>query len=465
MTQRDDLAMTATFLSSVRSVQVRKVKLRVESGPDAGTEVELSKPRISVGRSAVNELVLADTSVSGAHLEFVLGDRRGVLVRDLGSTNGTSVNGVRIQGCFIEPGARISLGKTELALLATNEVEVPLAGSDRYGALYGSSPGMREVFATLGRIAGTDMSVLVEGETGTGKELVARALHDESPRAKKPFVVLDCGSMPRELAEAAILGHKRGSFTGAIDDRPGAFEEANGGTLFLDEIGELPLDLQPKLLRVLDRREVQRVGEVQVRNVDVRVVAATHRNLRQMVGTGKFREDLYFRLSVMNVELPPLRDRGDDIVMLARRFLDEFHRAQGRRLSLSSEAKAALAAEPWPGNVRQLKNTVERAAYLARGDVIESSDLRLGRWHDAAAPRVEVSGGKGESKDVLHPDYAGQYKESKASLIDKFEREYFSRLMLKHRHYSDIAAEAGITRHYLRDVLRRHGLTLNKDKD
>ncbi|MFY0540109.1 sigma 54-interacting transcriptional regulator [Nannocystis pusilla] len=316
MTFRSDepreAAMTTSVARPSPSRPLRRVMLRVTDGPDRDAQVQTARPRLTIGRSAVNDLVLTDSSISGLHAELQLGSggpHGAVLLRDLGSTNGTHVGGVRIREAWIEPGATIHVGKTAIAFLAEDEVQVPISRQTHFGALLGQSPGMRELFAVLERIADTDMSVLVGGETGSGKELVARALHDESPRHKGPFVVLDCSALPRELAEAAILGHRKGAFTSALESRAGAFEEAHGGTLFLDEIGELPLELQPKLLRVLDRREVQRIGETQVRKVDVRVVAATHRDLKTMVGQGLFREDLYFRLSVMTVELPPLRAR------------------------------------------------------------------------------------------------------------------------------------------------------------
>ena len=321
--------MTTTFFAAQHShTQLRRAMLKVKAGPDQGMQIQVARSRITIGRSGVNDMTLSDTSVSGTHIELVLGDK-GVVVHDLDSTNGTMVNGVRVREAYVEPGSVISIGKTDVEIVAADEVEIPLYRDDNFAALWGASASMREVFAVLEKVAPTDMNVLVGGETGTGKELVARALHDESQRSDKPFVVLDCGALPRELAEAAILGHKKGSFTGAITDRAGAFEDADGGTLFLDEIGELPLELQPKLLRVLDRREVQRIGESTVRKVDVRVVAATHRDLRKMVGQGQFREDLYFRVSVMSVDLPPLRDRGEDVVLLAEKFIEDFRRAHG----------------------------------------------------------------------------------------------------------------------------------------
>ncbi|PRQ04534.1 Transcriptional regulatory protein ZraR [Enhygromyxa salina] len=468
----DDLdpGMTTTFFSAPhRHTQLRRVMLRVTAGPDQGAQIQVARPRITVGRSAVNDLVLTDTSVSGTHLQITLGDKRGIVLRDLESTNGTLLQGLRVREAYIEPGATISLGKTDILFLSADEIEVPLSGQDHFGALWGASPAMREVFAILEKVAPTDMSVMIGGQTGTGKELVARALHDESSRAEAPFVVLDCGSLPRELAEAAILGHKKGSFTGAIGDRPGAFEEADGGTLFLDEVGELPLDLQPKLLRVLDRREVQRIGESQVRKVNVRVVAATHRDLRQMVGQGQFREDLYFRLSVMTVDLPPLRDRADDILLLANKFLEDFARVHGRAPQLNDDAKAILLDEPWPGNVRQLKNAIERAAHLSHNLVIEPADLHLGRRE--GRPAAKKFGSEDEAAasqtdgELPEEIYAMPFKEAKSVIVDDFERAYFKRLLAKtDNNLSRASAEAGITRYYLRELLKRLGMHKSSKK-
>lgn len=452
--------MTTTFFAPEHThKQLRRVMLRVKTGPDKGAQITVARSRITVGRSAVNDLVLTDTSISGTHVEIVLGDT-GILVHDLDSTNGSWVNAIRIKSCYIEPGAVIKVGKSEIELLSADEVQIPISGADHYGAMWGASPAMREVFAILERVAPTEMGVLIGGETGTGKELVARAMHDESNRQQGPFVVLDCGSLPRELAEAAILGHKKGSFTGAVSDRAGCFEEANGGTLFLDEIGELPLDLQPKLLRVLDRREVQRIGESQVRKVDVRVVAATHRDLRMMVGQGQFREDLYFRISVMAVDLPPLRERGEDVVMLTEKFLDDFVRMLDGavpRPQLSDDAKEALQHEAWPGNVRQLKNVVQRAAHLCRNGLIEPNDLHLGRREE---PRPVSRGEEdGENSGFDPALYERPFKESKQTMVDSFERAYFGRLLAKtDRNLSRAAAEAGITRYYLRELLKRLGM-------
>ena len=457
-----ETGMTTTFFAAQHThKQLRRVMLRVKDGPDRGAQITVARSRITIGRSAVNDLVLTDTSVSGTHAEIVISDS-GIQLHDLDSTNGSYAGGLRVRSCWIEPGTVVVVGKSEIELLSADEVQVPISGEDHFGALYGASPAMREVFATLERVAPTEMGVLIGGETGTGKELVARALHDESLRHKGPFVVLDCGSLPRELAEAAILGHKKGAFTGAVADRPGCFEEADGGTLFLDEIGELPLELQPKLLRVLDRREVQRIGESQVRKVDVRVVAATHRDLRMMVGQGLFREDLYFRLSVMSVDLPPLRARGRDAIMLAERFVEDFARSghtQGPMPRLSDAAREVLQAETFPGNVRQLKNVILRAAHLCKNGVIEPSDLHLGRREDPRSIGNSSDDGARSAKGFDPALFDTPFKDAKQQMVDGFEREYFARLLEKtDGNLSRAAAEAGITRYYLRELLKRLGM-------
>ena len=460
-----EASLTTTFGHTQHSRPLRRVMLKVMDGPDQGAQIQAARARLTIGRSAVNDLVLTDSSISGLHAELLV-SKGGVLLRDLASTNGSFVHGVRVQEAWVEPGMTMVLGKTAIAFLAEDEVHVPLSGRDHFGAMLGSSPAMREIYAVLEKVAGTEMSVLVGGETGSGKELVARALHDESPRHQGPFVVLDCGALPRELAEAAILGHKKGSFTGAMADRAGCFEEAHGGTLFLDEIGELPLDLQPKLLRVLDRREVQRIGESTVRKVDVRIVAATHRDLRNMVSHGGFREDLYFRLSVMAVELPPLRDRGDDIALLAEKFIaDTSRRITGRAApTLSVAARQALLQHPWPGNVRELKNTIERATYLATQGGIEPADLLLHR--PAAARPAEPAPAANTPAGDMSALFDLPFKEAKQALLDDFETRYFTHLLEAHDgNLSRASAAAGITRYYLRELLKRLGLHRVKEDE
>jgi two-component system response regulator AtoC len=252
-----------------------------------------------------------------------------------------------------------------------------LAEEYRPEYLVGQSEPMRELLRQVQKVAPQKTTVLVEGESGTGKELVARALHDLSPRASFSFVAVNCGAIPAELVESELFGHARGAFTDASRNKKGLAEEADGGTLFLDEIGELPLQLQVKLLRFLEEEEVRPVGEVRPRKVDVRVVAATARDLRKAVAEGRFREDLFYRLDVVHVRLPPLRERGEDVAALAEHFLARFGRLRPElpKLALSKDARDALAAHRWPGNVRELEHVMERAVVLAEGEVIDAEDL------------------------------------------------------------------------------------------
>ncbi|HEY4116274.1 MAG TPA: sigma 54-interacting transcriptional regulator, partial [Byssovorax sp.] len=324
---------------------------------DARGERAVTLDRLAlVGSASGADLEIADATVSRLHAE--LEPRRdGLWVRDLGSRNGTFVNGVRVVSARVPEGGRVQLGAALITLLPSpTSVSVELWPDTRFGPLVGKSVAMRELFATLARVAAVDATVLVSGETGTGKELVAEAVHGASPRAGGPFVVVDCAALPDQLLQSELFGHARGAFTGAETARAGAIESASGGTVFLDEIGELPLAMQPALLRVLESRTVRRLGETAHRKVDVRFVSATHRDLRAMVAAGAFREDLYFRIAVLPLVVPPLRDRMDDVEPLLEHFLPR----------ATDDARRELLAElldrPWLGNVRELRNVVERAS-------------------------------------------------------------------------------------------------------
>jgi DNA-binding NtrC family response regulator len=337
------------------------VRLRVR---ERGRErvVHLEGEALSVGKDRQNDLVLDDPFVSARHLR--LERRRGRWrVRDLGSTNGTVLAGVRVTEAELPQGAPIALGDAELVLETAAAPRSPPAA---FEGLVSADPAMRQLFELVERVAPSDAAVTVLGETGTGKELVARALHRLSRRRERAFIPVNCSAIAESLIESELFGHEKGAFSGADRLRKGAFEEAEGGTIFLDEIGELPVELQPKLLRTLELGEVKRVGASRPIQVDVRVVAATHRDLRAQVRAGKFREDLYYRLCVVPVTVPPLRARRGDVRSLAEHFLG---RAAPRGLALrfTDEALAKLEAHPWPGNVRQLKNVVQRAL-LFRGE-------------------------------------------------------------------------------------------------
>ncbi len=350
--------------------------------------------RIVGGRRAPSEIVIDDPSVSSQHFEisFEGGKMR---LRDLGSRNGTWIDDINLESVVLPFGKRFVVGRVPVVIETVAEVERPVSESPSFGEMHAASASMRELFALLRRLAPSGIDVLVCGETGTGKELVARALHHESERAAGPLVVLDCSSLPAELVESEIHGHAKGAFTGAHEARAGCFEAAHGGTIFIDEIGELPLEQQAKLLRVLERREVRRLGETRTRPVDVRVVAATHRDLGQMVADETFREDLYFRVASYVVWVPPLRERPADIGELARRFLEELS-VPGGPTELSPAALAVLEAHPWPGNVRELRHFMRVCARLGTAPVVEPVHLgvhlgahlgaKIGAAIGAAAP-------------------------------------------------------------------------------
>ena len=340
--------LTTMFEGAWATVQrLRKGKLVVVSGADQGKELEIVKPRVTGGRSIISDLVLADKAVSGTHFEIAARDD-GYRLRDLNSRNGVYVGDLRIREVFLRPGTVFRLGHTSIQFQPMQDiVEIELSKRDRFDAIIGGSAAMRQIFAQLEKVAPSDLTVLITGETGTGKEMVARAVHNASPRKAKPFVVLDCGSIPKELIESTLFGHEKGSFTGAIGQHLGCFEQANGGTIFLDEIGELDITLQPKLLRVLEQREIKRVGGDKTIKVDVRVLAATNRDLREEVNKGNFREDLYFRLSVVHVELPPMRERKEDVASLANHFLRDIAGRRGMQMSFGPDAMAAMLAHPW----------------------------------------------------------------------------------------------------------------------
>ncbi len=372
--------LTTVFEGERATVRrLRKAKLVVIEGSDVGREVEISKARCSGGRSIINDLVIQDKAVSGTHFEVQVRDD-GYRLRDLNSRNGTFVGDLQVREAYLRPGTTFRVGQTKIQFQPTQDVvEIELSKRDRFDRVVGSSATMREIFASLEKVAPSELTCLITGETGTGKELIARGVHNASRRGDKPFVVLDCGSIPKDLIESTLFGHEKGSFTGAVGQHRGCFEQANGGTIFLDEIGELDIMLQPKLLRVLEQREIKRVGGDKTIKVDVRVLAATNRDLRNEVNAGNFREDLYFRLSVVHVELPALRERREDIPSIANHFLKEVASRRGMTLSFGQDAMAALVSHSWPGNVRELRNVVERAAALSDGPVIARSDLVFGR--------------------------------------------------------------------------------------
>ncbi|HVV82831.1 MAG TPA: sigma 54-interacting transcriptional regulator, partial [Kofleriaceae bacterium] len=365
------------FVGQAPTLHVRTCTLSAVEGPGSWT---FEKDEIRIGSMEDNDVVIDDDTVSRYHCKVVQEDTGYVLV-DLRSTNGTFINKVRIREAYLKPGCTLGVGQTQLRFNAREE-EVPVVPSraDRLGSLIGGNARMREIYTILERIAPTATTVVIEGETGTGKEVVAQTIHGLSPRRNRELVVFDCGAVPPNLIESELFGHEKGSFTGAVMTRQGLFELADGGTLFLDELGELPLDLQPKLLRALEQREVRRVGGQRASKVDVRIIAATNRNLEEEVRAGRFRQDLFYRLSVVRLRLPALRERADDVPLLVHHVLKTApynHGADGqpRVRTVAPDAMAALQAYPWPGNVRELVNVMERAVSFADRDQLVIGDL------------------------------------------------------------------------------------------
>jgi transcriptional regulator with GAF, ATPase, and Fis domain len=414
----------------------------VLSGSAKGTS-RLIREVLRIGKASDNDLVLADDTVSRHHCELSWA-RDGIHVHDLGSTNGTKVQGARVTEAVASPGSVLKVGEVEIILRASvRSAEVLPSDKTRFGDALGKSLSMRTIFAVLERIAPTDATVLFEGETGTGKDVLARATWTQSLRASGPFVVVDCGAVSYSLLESELFGHERGAFTGAVASRQGAFELSDGGTLFLDEIGELPLDVQPKLLRALETREFRRVGGNRTLKTDVRVIVATKRNLEKEVQGGRFREDLYFRLAVVPITVAPLRSRREDIPLLVEAMLA----AAGHGLSVSQETMNALSAHDWPGNVRELRNVLDRAVYMARAS--GQTELTL-----VTLPTSPAAIG-----DAFQFDEARSYRETRAKYDTEFERRYVKWLLGRHgNNVSAAAREAKMDRKHLHDMAKKHGL-------
>jgi len=419
-----------------------QLKLVVVSGPDFGKELDLEDGVYRIGKTPDSDLVLTDPAVSREHL-FAHVLRAAVRFKDNRSRNGSFCKGMRFEVLEVRPGGVIRIGRTDLMVASAAE-PTPLRPSEQthFGALVGDSLAMRQSFALLERAADGGADVLLQGETGTGKDLAAEALHERGPRVDGPFVVCDLGAMAPTLIESELFGHVRGAFTGAVGERAGAFEQANGGTIFLDEVGDLPLELQPRLLRALERRQVKRVGGDRYGTVDVRVVAATHKNLDEEVAAGRFRQDLYHRLSMVTAWLPPLRDRLEDLPILIDTILKRLGVASKRDRFLTSETQLLLRTYDWPGNVRELRNVIERAVKLGTEPTLPAN----------AADRAAASTTK-NTADL-------PFKEAKERLVSSFERDYVADLMNRCENNVSMAArEAGIARVYLHRLLQKHGLT------
>ena len=414
-----------------------QLSLVVVAGPDQGSSLPIEPGTFVVGTAAGCDLRLTDDAVSRRHLEIAVHPDR-IEVRDLESKNGSFYLGTRFQQIRVGIGAQLTVGSTLLALLATRRPDETLYPAEQFGKLLGTSVVMRRLFAELDRLAASETSILLVGETGVGKDIAAQAVHDASARREAPLVVCDIAAISGQIIESELFGHVRGAFTGANRDRAGAFEQAAGGTLFLDEVGELELRLQPRLLRMLETSSVRRVGSADYVRCDVRVIAATNRDLAAEVEAGRFRADLYHRLAVAEVRIPPLRERLDDIPLLCEAFL------AGRGRVVPRETVAALSAYPWPGNVRQLKNVLERAATLAAGDGVLRPDV--------------LGIGVVEAQPLPPPDPDIPFKDAKERLIEVWEAEYIKNLLEKcGGNVTQAARVAGLDRAHLYRILRKHG--------
>ncbi|HVJ14178.1 MAG TPA: sigma 54-interacting transcriptional regulator [Polyangiaceae bacterium] len=421
-------------------VQYPKVRVTVTKGPDAGLSLDLAGGSARIGTSSENDLVLTDETVSRRHCD-VTSTERGIRVTDQGSTNGVLNGKAFITDATFSGAVQLELGQTVISVVPLAEmVDREQLDDDRFGDLLGRAPKMRELFADLERVAPTDLSLLIEGETGTGKELVAESVHRASPRAEGPFVVFDCSAVAPTLAESELFGHERGAFTGAVAARAGVFEQASGGTIFLDELGELPKDLQPKLLRVLEKREVRRLGGSRPIAVDVRLIAATNRNLRAEVRRGEFREDLYYRVAGAHVYVPPLRDRLEDLPLLAQSFLAA-SRPPRRLNEVPQHIWDMFRAYRWPGNVRELRNAVQRVLVMPE----RALDGALTAESHALLP--------------ADPEAVVPLRIARRDAADAFERAYLQALLAKSDgNITRAAALAEVSRQMIHKLVAKHGL-------
>ena len=443
-------------------------RLAVEGGATPGQLFELGDGETRLGKGPENDIVIDHPTVSRLHLSISREGER-YLLRDLGSTNGTFLDGSQVREAYLRAVALIEAGDVMLRFVP-DQVPVQIAPSEShaFGGLVGESLRMRELFALLERVAQTEASLVIQGETGTGKGTVAAALHEHSPRASGPFVVFDCASVSRSLIESELFGHERGAFTGAVGQHKGFLEQASGGTLFIDQIEDLTLELQPKLLRALEEKSFRRVGGAGTLHFDARVIAASRKDLRAEVAAATFREDLYFRLSVFVLGLPPLRDRREDIPCLVDAFA---HRAAWE--GYTPAVKRLFQGHDWPGNLRELRNAVERAQHLAQlpggltaDALFGGSDPSVSARRPAEPPssfKPEPPSGasaQGGAADALPAFYDGTFKDTKDRLVSAFEREYLVRLLARSGgNIARAAREADLDRKYLYSLLKKYDLS------
>jgi transcriptional regulator with GAF, ATPase, and Fis domain len=423
-------------------VRYTRARLLVTQGPDAGLSIEAAGRLLKVGSAPDNDLVLSDALVSRRHCEIELTEA-GFRVRDSGSTNGVRAPCARIYDAAFDKPSELSIGGSKLSItLLSGSEDREQSSALRFGDLLGRSNKMRELFADLERLAPSQLSVLIEGETGVGKDVVAESIHRASARSEGPYVVFDCGAVAPTLVESELFGHERGAFTGATAARTGVFEEAHGGTLFLDEVGELPKELQPKLLRALEAQTIKRLGGRSSVPIDVRVLSATNRNLLAEVTRGQFRQDLYFRLAAAKVQVPPLRERYDDIPLLVEHFLAR-EKPAAPATSVPTHVWEMFAAHRWPGNVRELRHAVQR--------LVIAPELSLRMVSEGMAGSDQAAH-KAQSEEVV------PLRVARRDAAETFEREYLARLLRRAEgNPLRAAALAEVSRQMIQKLMRKHG--------
>ncbi|HWA74513.1 MAG TPA: sigma 54-interacting transcriptional regulator [Polyangiaceae bacterium] len=430
-----------TRLRQRPTIPVKTLRVEVVAGVDQGKSLETDQELLTIGTAPGSDLTLNDDTVSRFHLELARG-ANGVSVNDLGSSNGTLLGGARIERGVVPPGTELLLGNTRIAILDGSGAAVEVSAESELDDLKGQTEIMRRLMAQVTTAARSNAAVLLIGESGTGKELVARALHEHGARASGPFVTLDCGALAPNLVASELFGHERGAFTGAERQHVGAFERADKGTLFLDEIGELPAELQPQLLGALERRRFRRVGGRNEIGVDVRIVGATNRDLRAEVNSGVFRLDLYYRLAVVVLRIPPLRERSADIPLLVDHFFKECGHTGNAGEVLSESTLRSLMTYRWPGNVRELRNWVE--ATLAMGE----------------SPELSPNSGVGNAAPGADAELMGlPYKDARRTLLEDFEHRYLKHLLeATQGNVAQAARKAQMDRTYLIKLIQRHAL-------
>ena len=456
--ERDDRQNTVevNIGAATETIHLDKCKLVVVDGPDRGKELILDKQIIRIGTNEKNDLTLTDNTISRFHCE-IRHIRDEYLLVDRDSTNGTYVGELRLREAFLYPSCEVLIGNSLVRFVPLVE-EIPVfpLSKSLYAGLIGGAPRMREIYGMIEKVAASELSVVIEGETGTGKELVSRAIHDRSRRSKGPLVIFDCSAFPENLLESELFGHEKGAFSGAIRTHRGVFERAEAGTVFFDELGELPLNLQPKFLRALESGEIRRVGGERPIKTDVRVVAATNRNMATLVEEGKFRQDLFYRLAKVRLLLPALRERLEDLPLLIDHFMNDLRKRDDLKArAFGPTALEALRLYDWPGNVRELRNVVERAATFAENEQVQMHDLpadlqaRIGHHEPSAAPLTAI-------------DLSGDnLKDAKERIVALFEKEYLVKLLERHnQNISRVARDAGIDRRHVYRLMKKYGLAL-----